>query len=343
MIQERQQRKAHSWARRWWQAAFVLLLTGILLIELSPELRANALYLLTDGVSTVVAGGAGRVDGSKIILTGAEGGEADVVLEAGKKVTIRREGAAQYATSRDGETVSALLQREGVSVGPLEMVRVDLSGSGVKLEIASDFTYYETVSEAAAFTTVTATDYTLPKGETRITRQGQPGWRDVTYEVVYADGAFVSRQAVAEENNTTVTQLESVGTLVTEAQPGDTIASVVRNEDGSGYLILKSGDSLHFTGSMDVTCTAYTANVGKVGTITYTGTTVHPGVVAVDKSVIPLGSKMFITTAKGDITYGMGVAEDTGVRGKAVDLYMDTYDECIQFGRRSSVVYFLDE
>ena len=339
---ERQQQKSHSLARRCWQASFALLLATVIVFEAAPQLTANALYLLTDSISTVVAGGAERVESDRIVLAGAKTGETDVILEPNKKVTIRRAGDRQYATSRENETVSDLLRREGVSIGPLEMVRVDLSGNNIVLEIASDFTYYETVAEASAFTTVYTTDYTMPKGETKIIQQGKPGWRDVTYEVVYADGAFVSRQAVAEENNTTVTELASVGTLVTEAQEGDTIAQVMRNDDGSGYLIMKSGDSLHFTGSMDVTCTAYTANVGKVGTITYTGTTVHPGVVAVDKSVIPLGTKMFITTAKGDITYGMGVAEDTGVRGKAVDLYMNTRDECMEFGRRSSIVYFLD-
>ena len=57
---------------------------------------------------------------------------------------------------------------------------------------------------------------------------------------------------------------------------------------------------------------------------------------------VDLSRVMFITTANGDFTYGMGVAEDTGVRGKVVDLFMNTYDECIQFGRRSSILYFLD-
>ena len=47
---------------------------------------------------------------------------------------------------------SALLQREGVAVGPMEMVRVDLSDEqSIVLEIASDFTYYETETVAVPF------------------------------------------------------------------------------------------------------------------------------------------------------------------------------------------------
>mgnify|MGYP000755746874 FL=1 len=93
---------------------------------------------------------------------------------------------------------------------------------------------------------------------------------------------------------------------------------------------------------MKVTCTAYTAGYGGVGTRTATGTTVRVGTVAVDKKVIPLGTEMFIVGSTG-YTYGNAVAEDTGVRGAAVDLYMNTYQECKQFGlQRNSTVYFLD-
>ena len=339
---ERLRRKAASWERRWWQAAFALLLVAVLVCEAAPQLTANAIYILTDGVATATTG-AERVDSSRIIFTGAENGETDMMLEAGEKVTIWQDGGVQYATGRAGETVSALLQREGISVGPQDMVRVILADGAVYLDIASDFTYYETVAEDASYTSVFTEDYTIPKGETRITQQGQEGQRDVTYKVVYDDGAMISREAVIEGDSSAVDQIASVGTMVTEAQSGDTIAEVVRNDDGSGYLLLNSGDSLHFTDSMNVKCTAYTTGEPGVGTITYTGTTVHVGVVAVDKSVISLGSKMFITTTDGSYTYGMASAEDTGVYGHNVDLYMNNLDECDQFGRRSSVVYFLDQ
>ena len=117
---------------------------------------------------------------------------------------------------------------------------------------------------------------------------------------------------------------------------------VTAEDDGSGYLLMKSGDSVHFSGSMKVTCTAYTAGYGGVGTRTATGTTVHVGTVAVDKKVIPLGTEMFIVGSSG-YTYGNAVAEDTGVRGAAIDLYMNSYQECKQFGRqKNSTVYFLD-
>lgn len=87
--------------------------------------------------------------------------------------------------------------------------------------------------------------------------------------------------------------------------------------------------------------TAYTTG-GKVGTRTASGTQVRVGVVAVDRSVMPLGTKVYVVSNDGSYVYGFAVAEDTGVRGNIIDLYMDTYNECIQFGVRDCTVYILD-
>ena len=90
-----------------------------------------------------------------------------------------------------------------------------------------------------------------------------------------------------------------------------------------------------------MTATAYTAGHGGVDYTTATGTFVKHGVVAVDKRVIPLGTRMYIVTNDG-IVYGLATAEDTGVRGNVIDLYHETYRQCIEFGRRSCTVYILE-
>ena len=320
-----------------------LLVVAALTINASPDLHANAIYLLTDEDSTRVVEESVEVTDDKLVVTGAEDREAGTsLINEGEKVTITHDGKTEYATARAGEDAAAILKRAGVSVGPLEMVHIDVSGEGVQIEVASDFTYYEVETIPTSYKTVTEVSYRVPKGETRVAQAGKNGTKEITYEIVYADGQFVSRQAVAETEDNAVTEILQTGTLVKEARSGDTIAEVIRDEDGGGYLIMKSGDSLHFTHTRNVKCTAYTANVGKVGTITATGTRVHTGVVAVDKRVIPLGSRMFITTTNGSYTYGMARVEDTGVIGNVVDLYMNSYGECMQFGARSSVLYFLD-
>ena len=88
--------------------------------------------------------------------------------------------------------------------------------------------------------------------------------------------------------------------------------------------------------------TAYNSNEPGLSDTTASGTKVHVGVVAVDRKVIPLGTKLYIVSNDGKYTYGFAVAEDTGVRGQKVDLYMNSIAECIQFGVRNCTVYILD-
>ena len=66
---------------------------------------------------------------------------------------------------------------------------------------------------------------------------------------------------------------------------------------------------------------------------TATGMPVGPGVVAVDPSVIPLGTKMYVPG------YGNGVAADVGggIKGDTIDLWM-TPSECAAWGRRTVTI-----
>ena len=276
-----------------------------------------------------------------IYIEGKYGG-VEVALPAGEKVTVRHGANVEYATTRANEHISELLRRLQISVSPLEMVLVDVSGEEISVTVDSDFTYYETASERVEHTTLYTPTGRLPKGEVEIVQQGIDGVRNVVYEVVYADGQLVSRQAVEESGNTSVAELAYLGTRVSEAQEGDTVSSVVYEEDGGGYLLMTSGDSLHFSRAVEVKCTAYTAGYDGVGTRTATGTTVRRGVVAVDKRVFPLGSALYVDVKSNAFQYGMAYAEDTGMRGEKLDLYMDSYEECILFGVRKATVYVLD-
>lgn len=320
------------------QATFFLTFALIMLCSALPQNWADALYSVAGDAGAEALERTPDFSSDKIIVIGADG--AETTLAHGEKVTVTHGEEVQYATTRSGETLSALLARMELSVSELEMVIADVSGEEVQVEVASSFTYYETLTEEAAHTTLYTLKHDLPKGETKVIQQGIDGTRDVTYEVIYADGQLVSRQAVEERSNTSVTELAYLGTLVKEVAAGDTILKNVPSGDGSGYLKMASGDSLHYTGAMSVTCTAYTDGYGGADQVTATGTNVRVGCVAVDKRVIPLGTKMFVTAK--NYTYGMATAEDTGVRGSKVDLYLPSYNECMSFGRRSGTVYILD-
>lgn len=106
--------------------------------------------------------------------------------------------------------------------------------------------------------------------------------------------------------------------------------------------IYRSGGHGKFSSYLDVEATAYTyTSTG--GTITASGKKVAVGNVAVDPKVIPLGTKMFITSADGSFVYGYAVAADTGgaIKGNKIDIFLPTEEDCINFGRRPLRVYFL--
>jgi 3D (Asp-Asp-Asp) domain-containing protein len=65
---------------------------------------------------------------------------------------------------------------------------------------------------------------------------------------------------------------------------------------------------------------------------TATGVPVAWGVVAVDPSVIPLGTRLTIPG------YGGGVAADTGVSGAAIDLWFPTPAQAHAWGRRTVTI-----
>ena len=203
------------------QAVFAMLLCLVLAVNAVPALRASALYLITDGEATTAVELAEPVTADKLIVVGAVDGSAELRFEGGHKVTVTHgTDAVQYATTRTNETADALLKRMGISVGPMEMVKVDVSEPEIFIEIAASFTYYETLTEPAEHATVYTKSYKVPKGETQVWRQGMDGTRpEVVYEVVYADGLTgLASGGRRKQNNTSVTEYAYVGTLVKEAQ-----------------------------------------------------------------------------------------------------------------------------
>lgn len=75
-----------------------------------------------------------------------------------------------------------------------------------------------------------------------------------------------------------------------------------------------------------------------------TGKVVFQGYVAVDPDIIPYGSELYIVAEDGEV-YGYAIAADTGYSVRKghiiVDLFMNEYDDCIQWGNKPVNVYVL--
>lgn len=85
--------------------------------------------------------------------------------------------------------------------------------------------------------------------------------------------------------------------------------------------------------SFTATATAYT----HTGDATFTGIMPYVGVIAVDPKVIPLGTRVYVDG------YGEAIAADTGglIKGRKIDLFMDTEQECNEWGIQQRRIYIL--
>ena len=177
-------------------------------------------------------------------------------------------------------------------------------------------------------------------GDSYITVQGQDGIVSNNYAVRYENGVEVSRVLLSEEM------------LV---KPVDTIKYVgtkVKPETKQTFFGTWVTKPTSYRNSFTVSCTAYDLSYESCGKrpgdrgygITASGMRAGVGVVAVDPRVIPLGTKLYIEAVDGSWTYGYAIAGDTGgaIKGNRVDLFFNTYSECIQFGRRNARVYILN-
>jgi uncharacterized protein YabE (DUF348 family) len=151
-------------------------------------------------------------------------------------------------------------------------------------------------------------DPSLPYGQRRVV-QGRDGVHYRQYRAVYEDGRLISRELIAEWS---------------DPQPADTVvyystAPAPRPAPAAPETV---PDGLNVVRVLRVYATWYNpASAGRSPSdpsygITATGVPVDRGVVAVDPSVIPLGTRMYIPG------YGHGVAADTGgaIRGNVIDL-----------------------
>ena len=111
--------------------------------------------------------------------------------------------------------------------------------------------------------------------------------------------------------------------------------------------VVINGKTVKYKKVIEMKATAYDASYesnGQWGGITAIGTKLRPGVVAVDPSIIPLRSKVYVegTDSWGD--YGQAVAEDVGgaIKGNRIDLFYSSKDTVKKFGRRNVKVYVLE-
>jgi 3D (Asp-Asp-Asp) domain-containing protein len=264
--------------------------------------------------------------------------EPQAVLTAGQEITIQTDDGTQTAVSR-WETVANLLHRLNITVNDDDMVIFDLDQKTPNITIKDEIRKQRDVTVETGYQTERRANPMLYQGTEQVVQQGVPGTIIETYEDVYRMGRLADTQLVAKTDDTAVTEIIEYGTRVGSVDRSDRISSV-HSDDGSsgGYLTFNSGATMAYSKVLTCNATAYSTHGS-----TATGYPTAVGNIAVDPSVIPYGTRMYIQTTSGSWVYGMAVARDCGgaIQGNRLDLWFDSYSTACSFGRRDCTVYIL--
>ncbi|MEE8369334.1 MAG: G5 domain-containing protein, partial [Dehalococcoidia bacterium] len=234
-------------------------------------------------------------------------------------LTIRVQYAARVDLGLNGvrwveyshaATVAEFLKEIGVEIGPMDRVSPGLAeplDRQMRIDVTTVYAVINLVELPVPFDTIYWSDPDLLQGESALVQTGSAGLLRRAYLIQYENGIAVSRTRIGETTVPPTDQIIALGT------------KVIREPE------LARSDGQACVETMDVFATWYTAASSGGSGITFTGTAVYKGIVAVDPQVIPLGTRMYIPG------YGYGLAADTGggIIGAWIDLGYgpdDVYD-----------------
>ena len=334
--------------------AYAAVLALILMISITALLSQRVFattYVINDGDRVVtctsfaedpaeVLGQAGvSLEEYDTYTTEASDGEATIIVNRAQRITVCYHGERMVVTSY-GETVGQLLRRLDLELTEEDLLSRDQLEStfdGMEISVDRIITCRETFSATIPHDTRYSSDAAVPQGTERVLSQGKDGELLRTANVTYTNGVETHRSILSE------TILRKPVTEVIGVGKGENQSEEAAPIIGEGYITLPTGEVLTYTHSDTVEATAYTHTDKGCDMVTATGTKVHWGTVAVDPSRIPYGTRMFIIANDGSYVYGIATAEDCGgdIKGDRMDLYMPTYEQCREFGRRRCTLYFL--
>ncbi|MED3560960.1 ubiquitin-like domain-containing protein [Bacillus xiapuensis] len=223
-------------------------------------------------------------------------------------------------------TVADFLKQQAIKLNTLDRVEPSLTATIKKndeIHVIRVEKVTDVVEEPVHFAVITKKDESLANGKEKTVREGQKGLVSREFEVFYENGKEVSRELIREQKlKEKQDKIVAVG-----AKELDLQVSRGENETGQEFY---------------VSTTAYTADCNGCSGRTATGINLRANpnvkVVAVDPSIIPLGTKVFVEG------YGYAVAADTGgaIKGYKIDLFFPSRSQAYSWGVRKVKIKVLN-
>lgn len=272
----------------------------------------------------------------------------EIKIKRGFTVNIIVDGEKKKVKTAGG-TVYDIIQKAGINLGAYDVVSKDKNEViAEKTTIKIKRVQYKTTVKETVLKHSTKVNYddSMYEDETVVKVQGENGKKTETFEEKYVDGELKKTTLISS-----VTDKEAVTQVVvrgTKVKPGSFKGTAVKSSKVMSELtppfeipLNQSGRPIEYKKVITGKATAYCT-----GSICSTGVGVKQGYVAVDPREIPYGTKMYIVSSDGRYNYGYCIAADTGGfiynSSTVVDLYMYSYSQCRQFGRRNVDIYILE-
>lgn len=262
--------------------------------------------------------------------------DLEILLNKAVQVTINDGGEEKQVWTTE-ETVSDLLTDQSIELNELDRVEPEKT-KDVTADTAVTITRIEKVTdiveETVDYSTVTKSDNSLAKGKEEVVSAGEEGLVEKKYEVTLENGEEVKRELVNEE-----VKKESEKRVVAVGTKEEVITTTVAS---AATETVSRGDSESSSKTLYMKATAYTANCSGCSGITSTGIDLNSDpnakVIAVDTSVIPLGTRVWVEG------YGNAIAGDTGgaINGNKIDVHVSSKSEALNFGVKNVKVKILD-
>ena len=225
------------------------------------------------------------------------------------------------------ESIAAMLKAEGITyksedkINPAKETKLS---EGLNISIVRVDARTSTEAFAVDFQTIVKKSSDLPNTYRKTTQEGSKGEREITTTVICENNKEVSRKVV--EDKITKKAVDKI--IVQGTYPSMPVSS--------------DGKVMSYSRTFTARATAYSAihGIGKTYTASGRKAVRNPNgysTIAVDPSVIPFGTKLFVEG------YGFAIAADsgTGVLGNSIDVFFDTYKESCNWAVKHVKVYIL--
>lgn len=213
--------------------------------------------------------------------------------------------------------VRSVIRQLGIKLGPRDVVKPALSAALTgpsTVTILRRWLVHKTATVSLPFTVTHEPDPNLEQGQTRVVRAGRNGLERVVHTIVEQNGKAVAEHTVRRMIRTPLNEVLAYGTK---------------------QMVSRGGQAFQVVKKLVMVATGYWPDPSWSTGITATGVKAQYGIVAVDPSVIPLGTHLYVPG------YGQAIADDTGgaIIGDRIDLCFNNGYQAIDWGVRTVTVY----